>query len=129
MSRSVKFPKARTRRARCNQVLVILNNRLETVKLIREEIHPPVGDLAEGPLELAVMSWHGLEIRVALECVVFLSKLPPEPQWIQEAHAKVEQELACKFRASVRRAIRADRGEDRAAKRVLRKHKRRTNDQ
>ncbi|MGH7967215.1 MAG: hypothetical protein ACREIC_00660 [Limisphaerales bacterium] len=108
MSGSTKFSKIRTRRARCNQVLVILNNRLETVKLIREEIHPPIGDLAVGPLELAVMSWHGLEIRVALECVVFLSKLPPEPQWIEEAHSKIEKELSRKFRASVRRADRAD---------------------
>ena len=91
MSGSTKFSKTRTRRARCNHVLVILNNRLETVKLIREEIHPPIGDLAVGPLELAVMRWHGLEIRVPLECVVFLSRLPPEPKWIQEAHPKSEQ--------------------------------------
>jgi hypothetical protein len=87
MSRSAKFPKARTRRARCNQVLVILNNRLETVKLIREEVHPLVGDLAAGPLELAVMKWHGLEMFVSLDCVVFLSNIPPEPKWIQEARA------------------------------------------
>lgn len=117
-----KFSKVRTRRARCKQVLVILNNRIEIVDLIREEIHPAVGELAAEPLELAVFRWHGLEVRVALECVMFLSKLPPEPQWIQEARAKIDKESLLRFRLGVKWAIRRDRDEDRVARRVARKH-------
>ena len=105
---------------------MILNNRMETVELIREEIHPPIGDLAVETVELAVFRWHGLEVRVALECVVFLCKLPPEPKWIREARAKVEAELISTFRQSVKTAIRTDRNENRAARRIARKHKRRT---
>lgn len=67
------------------------------MELIREEIHPPVGDIAEGPLELAVVRWLGLEVLVPLQCVMFLGKLPPEPQWMQEARAKVEKELVQRF--------------------------------
>ncbi len=122
-TKSKIFPKATTRRARCKQVLMILNNRIEVVELIREEVHPPVGDLAEGPLEVAVVRWHGFEVFVPLGCVMFLSRLPPEPQWIQEARTKVEKELVSAFHSSVKRAIRADRDEDRAAKRVVRKWK------
>ncbi len=64
--------KTKVRRARCKQVLAILINRLETIELIREEIHPPIGDFAKGPLEMAVVRWNGLEVSVPLECVVFL---------------------------------------------------------
>lgn len=77
-SRMKKNPsiKVKVRRARCKQVLAILVNRLETVELIRQEVHPPVGDFAEGPLELAVVRWNGLEVYLALKCVVFLGKQP-----------------------------------------------------
>ena len=105
MRGSTKSSKVRMRRARCKQVLVILNNRMETVELIREEIHPPVGDLAVEPLEIAVFRWHGLEVRVALECVIFLCKLPPEPKWIQKIRTKVEKELVSTLHPSVKRAI------------------------
>jgi hypothetical protein len=70
---SMKF---KVRRARCKQVLAILLNRLETVELIREEVHPPIGDFAEEPLELAFVRWYGLEVSLPLECVVFLSDEP-----------------------------------------------------
>jgi hypothetical protein len=38
MSKSEGLPKSRIRRARCKKVLVILNNRLETLDLIREAL-------------------------------------------------------------------------------------------
>ncbi len=104
-------------------MLVILNKRLETLELIRQETHPPVGDFAEGPLELAVVRWHGLEVVVPLECVVFLSKLPPEPKWIQQARAKGDRQALSELRASVRKGIRADRDEDRAAGGVMNEKK------
>ena len=107
------------RPARCKQVLVILNSRIETVELIREEVYPPVGDFAEDPLELAVVRWHGLEVSVPLECVMFLGKLPPEPQWIRDVRAKFEKELASTFRSSVKRAIAGDRRKKRAAHRIM----------
>ena len=97
----------KTRHPRCKQVLVILNHRLETLDLVREQVHPPVGDFAEEPLELAVVRWHGLEVLVPLECVVFLSTLPPEPQWIRDARAKVEQEIVAAFPSDAKRAHRA----------------------
>jgi hypothetical protein len=68
--------KTKVRRARCKHVLAILVNRLETVELIREEIHPPVGDFAESPMEVAVLRWNGLEVSLPLSCVVFLGKQP-----------------------------------------------------
>ena len=69
--------KAKVRRARSKQVLAILLNRLETLELLREEIHhPAIGDFAEDPLELAVVRWNGLEVYVPLDCVVFLGDQP-----------------------------------------------------
>lgn len=126
MSRSTKSSRVITRRARCRQVLVILNNRIEMVDLIREQIHPAVGDFAEGPLEFAVVRWHGLEVLVPLECVMFLGRLPPEPQWIQGARAKLEKELVSSFHSSAKTANRAQCDEDRTSTRVARKHGRRT---
>ena len=64
--------KVKIRRARSKQVLAILLNRLETLELIREEIHPETGDFALHPLELAVVRWHGIEVHVPLDCVNFL---------------------------------------------------------
>lgn len=105
MSRSAKSSKVRTRRARCKQVLVVLNSRIETVKLIREEIHPRVGDFEYEPLEIAVLLWHGLEVFVPIECVVFLGKLPPEPKWIRQARAKVEKETVIMLHSRAKRTI------------------------
>ena len=68
--------KVEIRRARCRLVLAILLNRIETLDLIREEVHPPIGDVAEGPLQMAVVRWNGLEVYVPLECVVFLGPQP-----------------------------------------------------
>lgn len=126
MSASGNFSKARTRRPRSKQVLVILNNRIEIVELIREETHPPVGDLADDPLNLAVVRWLGLEVLVPLECVIFLGKLPPEPQWMREARAKIAKQLISTFRSGLKRATRAARHEDRESRRAARKHGRST---
>lgn len=75
--------KAKVRRARSKQVLAILLNRLETLELIREEIHPAIGDFAEDPLELAVVQWNGLEVYVPLDCVVFLGDQPHAKRGIE----------------------------------------------
>ena len=123
MSQSARSTKIRRRPARCKQVLVILNSRIEAVELIREEVYPPVGDFAEDALEMAVVRWHGLEVSVPLECVMFLGKLPPEPQWIQDARAKLEKELVSRFRSNVKRAIGGDRHEKRTAHRVVPRRK------
>lgn len=93
----IKSSKVRSRPARCTQVLVILNSRIETLELLREEVHPPIGDFADEPLELAVLRWHGLEVSIPLECVIFLGKLPPEPQWMQDVRRKVEKEESPRF--------------------------------
>jgi hypothetical protein len=66
----------KVRRPRCSHVQAILLNRVETLELIREEAHPPVGDFAEGSLQMAVVRWNGLEVYVPLECVVFLGQQP-----------------------------------------------------
>ena len=118
--------KIRRRPARCKHVLVILNGRIETLELIREEVHPAVGDFAEGPLEFAVVRWHGLEVLVPLECVMFLGALPPEPQWIQDARTKLEKELVSSFHSGVKAANRAQRDEEGATARVAKKHGHRT---
>jgi hypothetical protein len=68
--------KPKPRRLRCKQVLAILLSRLETLELIREEEHPPIGDFASEALELAVVRWNGLEVYLPLDCVVFLSEQP-----------------------------------------------------
>ena len=48
---------------RCKQVLAILLSRLETVELIREEVHAQIGDFADGSFEMAVVRWNGLEAK------------------------------------------------------------------
>jgi hypothetical protein len=83
--------KVKVRRTRCKQVLAILLNRLETVELIREEVHLPIGDFAEGPLALAFVRWNGLEVCLPVECVVFLGDHP---------HAKQGKEWASRFLAA-----------------------------
>ena len=64
--------KPRIRRARCGKVLAILNNRLETVDLLREEEYAAVGDFPEGPIQIAVVRFRRLAVRVSLDTVVFL---------------------------------------------------------
>jgi hypothetical protein len=64
--------KPRIRRARCRKVLAILNNRLETVDLLREEEHDPVGDFPEGPIQFAIVRFRNLAVHVSLDTVVFL---------------------------------------------------------
>jgi hypothetical protein len=64
--------KPRIRRARCRKVLAILNNRLETVDLLREEEYDPVGDFPEGPIQFAVVRCRDLDVHVSLDTVVFL---------------------------------------------------------
>jgi hypothetical protein len=64
--------RTRNRRPRCAWVLAILDNRMETVELLREEIHPPTGDFVDGSLEIAVVRWRELEVSIPLNSVVFL---------------------------------------------------------
>lgn len=64
--------KTRIRRARCQKVLAILNNRIETVDLLREEEYEPGGDFPEEPIEIAVVRFRDLEVHVSLDTVVFL---------------------------------------------------------
>jgi hypothetical protein len=61
-------------RPRCKHVLVILQNRLEIVDLLREETFPPLpSDFPDdGSLEYAVVNYHNLVVHVPLDCVVFL---------------------------------------------------------
>jgi len=46
---------------------------------------------------------------------MFLGKLPPEPEWIQGARAKLEKELVSRFRSNVKGAIGGDRHGKRTA--------------
>lgn len=110
--------KMQLRRARCKRVLVILNNRLETVRLIREQVLPPIGDFDDGPTEFAIVDWMGLEVYIPLGCTVFLSQLPREPRWIQEARAKVEKELVAAFRSNIKQAVRMDRASNSSAQKA-----------
>jgi len=69
----VKMCKTKHHPARCKQVLCVLCNRLETVDLLREEVHPVLGtDYDDEPVEVAVVEYLGLEVAVPLGCVVFL---------------------------------------------------------
>jgi hypothetical protein len=58
--------------AMCRRVLAILNNRLETVDLLREEEYDPVGDFLKGPIQFAVIRFRDLDVHVSLDTVVFL---------------------------------------------------------
>jgi hypothetical protein len=64
------------RHARCKHVLAILLNRLETLELIREEVHPPHGDFATEASQLVVVRWYGIEVSLPVDCVVFLGDQP-----------------------------------------------------
>lgn len=88
-------------------VLVILNNRLETVRLLRQKIYPQIADFDGEPAKYAVVLWYGVEVHVPLECVVFLNDVILEPKWIQDARQKLEQKLVSKFRESSGRARQA----------------------
>ena len=69
--------KAIVRKARCKQVLVILDNKLETVQLLREETFPPVGDLEDEQLTYAVVKYRKLLVHVPINCVVFMPNGAP----------------------------------------------------
>ena len=69
--------KVKTLKPRCKRVLVILNNKLETVKLVREEIYPPAGDFDTNEHHMAVVDYnigniHSVEVYVSIDMVVFL---------------------------------------------------------
>jgi hypothetical protein len=72
VGRSKVQSKVRTRAARCSHVLAIMGGELQTLQLLREEIHPAVGDFADGPLDCAVVRWHKLEVCIPIDNVVFL---------------------------------------------------------
>jgi hypothetical protein len=76
--------KKRIRRARCKLVLAVLNNRLETLELLREEVYPPVGDFPKHPMEIAVVRWNGRNVYIPLDSVVFLRTRKE----IQQLHAR-----------------------------------------
>jgi hypothetical protein len=65
-----------------NAVIVV---RLETVELLREEVHGPVGDFPTDPMEVAVIRWRGWEVQVPLGSVVFLQS----EREIEALHARV----------------------------------------
>ena len=56
--------------------MAVLNNKLETLPLLREESYPTIGDFGEGPAEIAVCRLKGAgsfdEVLIPLSCVVFL---------------------------------------------------------
>lgn len=64
------------RKARCKQVMAVLNNKIETLPLLREEIYPPMGDFADGPTEVAICHLKGAgsfdEVIIPLQSVIFL---------------------------------------------------------
>ena len=64
----------KVRHARCKRVLVILNNRVEIVDLLREETHfaSPHTELDYEPVDLAVVLFAGVQVYVSCACVVFL---------------------------------------------------------
>lgn len=67
-----KRGRPRIRRPRCKKVLAILDNRLETVPLLREEEHDPIGDFPEEPVQIAVVRFRDMDVHVSLDTVVFL---------------------------------------------------------
>ncbi len=59
-----KFPKN-------SRAIVILENKLECVDLIKQVIFPPTGDLDDYPSTFVVVKWKDLEIYVAQTHVLF----------------------------------------------------------
>lgn len=68
--------KTKTKKARCKNVVAILNNKIAVYPLVREEIWPPYGDFADGPSYFAVLRVEGAgsnnEVIVSLDTVMFL---------------------------------------------------------
>lgn len=67
--------KTKIKKARCQKVMVVLNNELVTADLLREETYPPYGDFAEGPITYAIIKYDSSvapEVMVPIDCVVFL---------------------------------------------------------
>ena len=63
----------KTRKARCKNVMVILNNTIHTLPLLKEITYPPIGDFADGPVTYAVVKYKTIdEVFIPLDCVVFL---------------------------------------------------------
>ena len=55
--------------------MVILNNTIQTLPLLREVTYPPVGELSDGPVTYAVVTFKTIvsnEVFVPIDCVVFL---------------------------------------------------------
>ena len=69
-----KLPPVKKKQPRCKQVLVVLDNRLEVVELLREEMYPPPpSDFPDDGLsEFAVVRYQNLVVHMPIECVVFL---------------------------------------------------------
>ena len=61
---------------RCKNVLVILDNKIQVCKLIREEIYPPTGDFETENIHLAIIEYSvnnkNLEVMIGINYVIFL---------------------------------------------------------
>lgn len=67
--------KSTTRKARCREVMIILNNVVCTVPLLREVTYPAVTELESGVTTYAVVEYKTIvssEVFVPIDCVVFL---------------------------------------------------------
>jgi len=67
--------KPKNRKARCKNVLVIFNNEIVKLPLLRETTFPPVGDFDENPATYAVVKYKtivGGEVMFPIESVIFL---------------------------------------------------------
>ena len=67
--------KIKTRKGRCKNVMVILNNTIHTLPLIREVTFPHLLDLEPYPTTYAVVKYKTIvagEIMFPIDCVVFL---------------------------------------------------------
>lgn len=90
--RSATNRSIKVRHTRCKRVLVIFNNQVEIVDLLREETHfpPPHQDFDYEPVELAVVRFIGVEVYVPRGSVVFL---------LEEQQSKSKGNLKPPFRA------------------------------
>jgi hypothetical protein len=68
--------KTKTKKARCKNVIAILNNKVGTYPLLREEIWPYTGDMDYNDYHCAVLQVEGAgsnnEVMVCISCVLFL---------------------------------------------------------
>ena len=67
--------KVTKKKARCKRVIAVLNNKLETLDLIREQTYPSHGDFAEGPITMAIVKKDSIEILIPIDCVIFLKDI------------------------------------------------------